>query len=602
MLLEIKGENPFKVNAYYRASKTLSAIDNLDEIIEQKRLKEIKGIGDALSQKIEEYHSTGTMAYYEDLKNEIPEGLVELMQVPNLGPKKIKVLYDELGVTSLGELEYACTENRLITLPGFGARTQEKIIKGIEFLKRHKGQYLFGDVYPVAETLKERLQKEAPDYRIEVCGSIRRRKEVVRDIDILVAGADYKRISSAFASAPEVEEVILQGDTKTSCRLKSGIEADLRVVDDIQFPYALMYFTGNKEHNVTLRGIAKKKGWKLNEYGLFDNESLIVCRDEGEIFRALGLSYIPPELREDTGEIEAALAGAIPSLVTQADIMGTFHIHTDFSDGLESLERMVDEARRMGLTYLGITDHSRSAYYARGLKADDLRRQWDAIDALREKQNDVYLFKGIESDILPDGSLDYDGDILAAFDFVIASVHSGFGMGQKAMEERIVRALENPFTTMLGHPTGRLLLSRDGYAVDMRTIIDAAARNHVIMELNASRYRLDIDWRQMKYAKEKGVMISINPDAHSAAGMYEISYGVGIARKGWQERKDILNTRDVNDIRDIFQRLKDGKRHQGRYWIISKRCMARRGSSSNSPTPSSWWWLPCSPPSARMKG
>ncbi|HEY3278633.1 MAG TPA: PHP domain-containing protein, partial [Syntrophorhabdaceae bacterium] len=360
----------------------------------------------------------------------------------------------------------------------------------------------------------------------------------------------------------EVEEVLLRGDTKTSCRLVSGIEADLRVVEEKAFPYALLYFTGSKEHNVKLRGVAKKRGWKLNEYGLFEEESLIACRDEEEVYRALGLSYIPPELREDMGEVEAAAEDAIPRLVTFEDLRGTFHVHTSFSDGMDGLERMVEGARRMGFSYLGIADHSKSAYYAKGLKPDDVRRQWEAIDGLREGYPDFHIFKGIESDILPDGSLDYDDELLEGFDFVVASVHSGFTMKKEEMEARIVRALENPYTTMLGHPTGRLLLSRDGYNVDMYRVIDKAAENSVIIELNASRYRLDIDWRYLKYAKERGVMVSINPDAHSASGLGEIVYGVHIARKGWQESKDILNTRDVNDIKDTFKRLRYAKRHR----------------------------------------
>lgn len=564
-LLEIKGESPFKSNAYYKAARTLSSIDRLDQIIREKRLREIEGIGEALSRKIMEYYESGRMAYYEELKREIPSCLLELLQVPRLGPQKIRMLYRELGITNVGELEYACQENRLVSLSGFGEKTQQNILKGIEFLKKHKGRYLFADVYPTAEEIRDRLAQSLSGRRIALCGSIRRRKEVVKDIDILAEGTDSENITSLFISSAEVEEVLLRGDTKTSCRLVSGIEADLRVVEEKAFPYALLYFTGSKEHNVKLRGIAKKRGWKLNEYGLFEEESLIACRDEEEIYRALGLSYIPPELREDMGEIEAAAEGAIPRLVTFEDLRGTFHVHTSFSDGTEGLERMVEWAREMGFSYLGIADHSKSAYYAKGLKPDDVRRQWEAIDGLRERYRDFYIFKGIESDILPDGSLDYDEKLLEGFDFVVASVHSGFTMKKEEMETRIVRALENPYTTMLGHPTGRLLLSRDGYDVDMYRVIDKAAENSVIIELNASRYRLDIDWRYLKYAKERGVMISINPDAHSASGLGEIVYGLHIARKGWQESKDILNTRDVNDIKDTFKRLRHAKRHRVDY-------------------------------------
>jgi len=562
MLLEIKGENPFKSRAYYNAAKALSGITNLEELVKEKRLREIKGIGEALSQKIEEYSKTGTMAYYEELTRAVPESLLELMQIPNLGPKKIKVLYDELEITNIGELEYACKENRLIHLTGFGEKTQEKVLKGIEFFKRHKGEFLFGDVYQEAERIRQRLSTIVDPICAEVCGSIRRRKEVVRDMDILVAAENHEKITSFFVSMPEVDQVLVTGETKTSVRMKSGIEADLRVVTRQEFPYALVYFTGSKEHNVRLRGIAKKKGWKLNEYGIFDGDNLVTCKSEEEIYRALGLPYIPPELREDSGEIEAAEQDKLPSLIQHEDIRGIFHVHTDFSDGVDSLERMVEAAQKFGFSYLGVSDHSKTAYYAGGLKHDAILKQWEVIDTLNKKNSTFRIFKGIESDILSGGSLDYDDSILEGFDFVIASVHSGFTMKKDDMEERILKAMKNPYTTILGHPTGRLLLSRDGYQVDMMRIIDCAAQNHVILELNASPYRLDIDWRYLKYAKDKGVMISINPDAHAVAGLEEVFFGVNIARKGWQESKDILNTRDVNDIKEIFTKIRNAKRHQ----------------------------------------
>ena len=562
MLLEIKGENPFKTRAYYNAAKTLSGITNLDELIKEKRLKEIKGIGEALSKKIEEYSETGKMEYYDELTKDVPGSLLELMEIPNLGPKKIKALYDELGVSSIGELEYACKENRLVHLAGFGDKSQEKVLKGIEFLKRHKGEFLFGDIYPEAEGIRMRLSSLIPPDWVEVCGSIRRRKEIVRDMDILIASDNHEKVTSFFVSMPEVEEVLVTGETKTSVRMRFGIEADLRVVSREEFPYALMYFTGSKEHNVRLRGIAKKKGWTLNEYGLFEGESLVKCKSEQEIYRAFDLPFIPPELREDFGEIESAEKGRLPSLVKLEDIQGTFHVHTDLSDGIDSLEKMVEGAQEFGYSYLGITDHSKTAYYAGGLKPDAVLRQWEMIDRVNENSSSLHIFKGIESDILPDGNLDYDDSILEGFDFVIASIHSGFTMKKDDMEKRILRAIENPYTTMLGHPTGRLLLSRDGYQVDMMNIIDGAARNHVILELNASPYRLDIDWRYLKYAREKGVMISINPDAHSIAGLGDVFYGVNIARKGWQESKDVLNTKGVNDIKDTFKKLRNAKRHQ----------------------------------------
>ena len=562
MLLEIKGDNPFKTRAYYNAAKTLSGITNLDELINEKKLKEIKGIGEALSKKIEEYSETGKMEYYEELTKEVPGSLLELMEIPNLGPKKIKVLYDVLGITNIGELEYACKENRLVHLTGFGDKSQEKVLKGIEFLKRHKGEFLFGDIYPEAEGIRMRLSSLIPPQLIEVCGSIRRRKEIVRDMDILIASDNHEKVTSFFVSMPEVDEVLVTGETKTSVRMRSGIVADLRVVSREEFPYALMYFTGSKEHNVRLRGIAKRKGWKLNEYGLFDGDSLVKCINEEEIYRALDLPYIPPELREDSGEIESAEQDTLPLLIRLEDIQGTFHVHTDFSDGVDSLERVVQAAKKLGFSYVGISDHSKTAYYAGGLKPDAVLRQWEMIDRINENSSSFHIFKGIESDILPDGNLDYDDSILEGFDFVIASIHSSFTMKKDAMEKRILKAMENPYTTMLGHPTGRLLLSRDGYQVDMMNIIDGAARNHVILELNASPYRLDIDWRYMKYARAKGVMISINPDAHAVAGLGDVFYGVNIARKGWQESKDVLNTKGVNDIKDTFKKLRNAKRHQ----------------------------------------
>jgi len=553
-LLEIKGENPFKSRAYFNAARALAGIEDLKGVVAQGKLRQIKGIGEAIAAKVTEYLSTGEIDYYEELKREIPGSLLELTAVPNLGPKKIKALFEDLHITNVGELEYACRENRLVNLAGFGEKTQEKILKGIEFIKKHKGEHLFGDVYPDAMAIRDRLQRLVPGGLVEVCGSIRRRKEVVKDMDILAAGDDREAISLAFTTLPGIEEIYLTGETKTSCRLISGVDADLRVVSVAEYPSALMYFTGSKEHNVRLRGIAKRKGLKLNEYGLFDGDRPLAVGSEEDVYRELGLAYIPPELREDMGEIEAAGSGGLPGLVGESDIRGVFHVHTTFSDGSESLERMVDAARKLGFACIGISDHSKSAYYAGGLKRDDLERQWELIDGLNERLDGFRIFKGIESDILPDGSLDYDEDILRRFDFVIASIHSSFKLKGDDQVARVIRAMDNPYMTMLGHPTGRLLLSREGYDIDMKTVIDEAANRNGIIELNASPYRFDIDWRHLPYAKLRGVMISINPDAHSGAGLAEVFYGVGIARKGWQEPKDVLNTRTTDEVEQIFQR------------------------------------------------
>lgn len=565
-LLEIKGENPFKVRAYQNAAKVLSTItDDLDQLVIDKRIKEIKGVGTAISAKIEEYMETGAIGYHLELQKEVPLSLLELLHIPNLGPKKIKTLYDELNISNVGELEYACKENRLISLFRFGERTQEKILKGVEFFKKHQGEHLFGEVHPLALSVKKRFESEAATESVELCGSLRRKKEIVRDIDLLVAGTDRQAISEMFTSMPQVEEVIVEGPAKTSCRLISGIEADLRVVNAESFPSALIYFTGSKEHNVKLRGLSKKRRLKLNEYGLFKEERAVTCTDEASVYEHLGLPFIPPELREDMGEVEAAEEGTLPNLVDLEDIAGIFHVHTHYSDGRNSIQEIAEAVRRLGFSYVGISDHSRSAYYAGGLKTDDLRRQWDEIDRLNAHDKDFRIFKGIESDILPDGSLDYDEEILQGFDFVIGSIHSSFGMAKDDMGRRIMRAMANPYMTMFGHPTGRLLLAREGYQVDMIRVIDEAARNNVMIELNASMYRLDIDWRYLKYAKEKGVIICINPDAHAIQELSDVFLGIGIARKGWQEKKDVLNTRNAEEVEGVFQRIKDAKRHRIHY-------------------------------------
>jgi DNA polymerase (family X) len=560
-LLEIEGENPFKVKAYYSAAKVLASTDDLDLLIHEGRLKEIKGIGDTLAAKITEYAETGKIAYHEELKQKMPVSLLELLHVPNLGPQKIKVLYEQLGVTNIGELEYACQENRLINLPRFGEKTQQKIMKGIDFFKRHRGQFLFGEIYPTAMRIKQSLEEAVPTGVVEVCGSIRRRKEIVKDIDILVAADNWSSVSAAFTSLPEIDEVLLEGDTKTSCRLTSGINADLRVVTPASYPCALVYFTGGKEHNVRLRGMAKSMGLKLNEYGLFDGDEAIDIADEADLYQHLGLSYICPELREDRGEIEAAALQSLPQLIELADLKGALHVHTNLSDGNDDLEAIAAVARQLGHSYVGICDHSKSAFYAGGLKPDQVRDQWEIIDRFNQENSDLVFLKGIESDILTDGSLDYDNDILSGFDFVVASIHSSFSMARPDMEARIIKAMANPFTTILGHPTGRLLLARDGFDIDMRTIIDAAAAYGVVLELNASPYRLDTDWRQLIYAKQKGVLISIDPDAHSAKGLHDVFYGVGIARKGWLEPHNVVNTRDVTEIKALFQKIRHEKEH-----------------------------------------
>jgi len=548
-LLELKGENPFKVRAYHNAARSLeTSSQDIATLISTHELENLPGIGQAMTEKITELFNTGKLKFYSDLKKEIPQGLLEMIQLPGLGPKKAKHLYEELGIKSIGELEYACHENRLLTLKGFGEKSQKKILEGIQFHKKNESLFLFSKAYREANAVLEILKKNKHVQQISVAGSLRRCKEVVKDIDFVAASDDPKAVMKTFVTLPGLQQAISHGETKSSVVLSNGIQVDLRCVSQKEFPYALHHFTGSKEHNVALRGRAQSMEMKMNEYGLFKGEKLIVCKSEEEIYKHLGLSYIPPEMRENQGEIQAAEKNKIPQLLTAKDIKGIFHNHTTYSDGKASLEEMVKAAQGLGLEYIGISDHSQSAFYAHGLKNADIEKQHKEIEAFNKKLKNFKIFKGIESDILADGSLDYDEKTLKKFDFVIASIHSRFKMTEKEMTERIIKALQNPFTTMLGHMTGRLLLSREPYQLDVKKIIDTAVKHKKIIELNANPYRLDIDWRHLHYAKEKGLKISINPDAHNVKGVADFEYGVGIARKGWMEKGNVINTMGLRDM------------------------------------------------------
>lgn len=554
LLLDIKGENPFKIKAYVNAARSIELLEgNPEDYAEDGKLEGVKGVGKAIAEKLMELLTTGKMQYYEELKRSIPEGLLDMLKIPGVGPKKVKVLYEKLGVKSIGELEYACLENRLLSLAGFGEKTQENILKGILHMKMYRGQYLFGDVYREAMDVKSGMMEFQHIQECELGGSLRRRKETVKDIDMVASTSQPVRLMDHFTSLPQVLEVISRGETKSTVRLKSGINMDLRVVDIREFPYALNHFTGSKEHNTAIRHRAKSMGIKVNEYGLFKGDELILCQNEDDIYKALGLDYIPPELRENMGEIEAAEAGALPELIKTEDIKGAFHMHTTYSDGANSIGEMVEEARRLGLQYIGISDHSKYAYYARGMSIDEIKRQLEEIDEINQRYKDFKVFKGIESDILPDGSLDYEDEVLKLFDFVIASVHSSFKLDIEKMTERLINSMKNKYTTMLAHPTGRLLLARDGYELDINAVIEAAATYGKVIEINADPHRLDLDWRHLKHAKEKGVRISINPDAHSIYGIRSISYGIGIARKGWLERKNVINTMDSAEMEKFLK-------------------------------------------------
>jgi DNA polymerase (family X) len=553
ILLELKGDNPFKTRAYFNAARTVSGLtDDLHELVESGKIVDIKGIGKALAEKITTLVTTGTLPYYEELKSEFPPTIFELLNIPGLGPKKIKKLYDTLGISSLVELEYACHENRLLDLEGFGSKTQENILKGIDAKKKYGEKFH----YPVAEeaalSIYDHLCRAKGIRRSEIAGSLRRRKEIIGDIDILVSAAqkDAPGIMKQFTSAPDVERVLAEGKTKSSVLLKTGINVDIRVVADKEYPFALHYFTGSKEHNIHMRRIAQERKLKLNEYGLFreSNDKPVQCAEEKDIFETLGLEYIPPELREDLGEIEAAAKRRLPDLIEEKNLRGTFHCHTTYSDGANTLKEMANAAQTMKWQYLGIADHSQSAQYARGLSKADVKKQRKEIESLNRTFDSFRIFHGIESDILGDGSLDYDETVLREFDYVVASVHSRFKMSEAEMTGRVIKALRNKYVTVLGHPTGRLLLSRDGYQIDLVRVIEAAADYGKAIEINSHPYRLDLDWRMVKFAKEKGVKIFINPDAHTTDGLADVRFGVGIARKGWLEQSDVVNTLSLSEV------------------------------------------------------
>jgi DNA polymerase (family X) len=553
LMLDLKGENPFKSKAYINAARILELLEgDIKDYVLENKLTEIKGIGKAIGEKLIEIVNTGSLKYYNDLRASIPEGLFEMLKIPGLGPKKVKTIYEKLDIKSIGELEYACIENRLLDLEGFGKKTQDNIFKGIEQMKKFQGQFLYGEVFYIAEEVKMLLQKSGLIDRCEITGSIRRRKEIVKDIDMIATSDHAVKLMEYFTSLPYVEEIIAKGDTKSTVRLKTGINMDLRVVVDKEYPYVLNHFTGSKEHNTAIRHRAKAMGIKVNEYGLFKEEKLIECHSEADIYSALGLDYIPPEIRENNGEIEASEKHQIPKLLERQDIKGTFHVHTVYSDGTNTIEEMVQAARKMGFSYIGISDHSRSAFYARGLNKEEIMRQLEEIDDLNEKYKDFRILKGIESDILPDGSLDYEEDVLKLFDFVIASVHSNFKLEKDKMTERLINAIKNKHTTMLGHPTGRILLARKEYDLDLYAVIDAAAEYNKIIEINADPHRLDLDWRYLKYAKEKSVKLSINTDAHNVQGLNNIDFGIGIARKGWLESHNVINTMPLQELLQYF--------------------------------------------------
>ena len=568
VLLALKeGSSQFEVRAYENAARAINALEgDIEHLVHEGKLKGVPGLGPTTIKRVEELVDTGQLTFYEELLASTPQVKRDMLRIQGVGPKKINVIYDQLHVNSIAELEQACHDDKVAHLPGFGKKTQDKILQGIAFLAQHADRFY----YPVAEEEGERIRAALATLpqivRLQVGGSLRRKRETVKDIDMVASvaddasDADKRKIMDFFTTQPSVKAITGKGDTKSSVNLSSGIAMDLRVVKDSQFPYTLHHFSGSKEHHIALRRRALSMNMTINDYGLFKGSpkdpelELIPCKDEADIYKALGMAYIEPELREDMGEIEAAVKGKLPKLVQQSDLRGVLHVHSTWSDGQNTIREMAEACIARGLHYLGMTDHSKAAAYAGGLNEDALRRQGEEIDHLNEEfAGRLFILKGTECDILKDGSLDLEDDVLAKLDFVVASIHSNFNLSPDEQTKRMLHAISNPYVNIIGHPTGRILLGRVGYTLDMEAVIDAALAQGVSIEINAHPSRLDMDWRLVYRAGQKGMKIPIDPDAHALAGLDDMRYGIGVARKGWLSAADVLNAMEREELVKFFQ-------------------------------------------------
>ncbi len=553
--LDLKGGDYFKIRAYRRAARTIKDLsEDIEKIYKEGSLTNILGIGEGIAKKIKEYLETGKMSKYEKVTRDIPESLLSLLNIRDLGPKTLHILHKELGVENLDDLKKIIEEGSFSKLEGLGEKKAEKIIEGIRVYEERMGKekrFLLGEVVPTVNEIVKKLKNIDSVTRVSPAGSVRRMKETVGDIDVLVESNRPNEVMELFTSFPEVKKVLESGETKTSVILEGlDIQMDLRVLPPESYGAALMYFTGSKDNNVRIRGLAQKKGLKVNEYGVFKNGRRIAGKTEEEIYKLLGMEFIAPELREDRGEVELALENKLPFLVKYDDIKGNLHTHTIYSDGENTIEELASHAIKFGYSYLGITDHSKAASYANGMKEDELKKQSDEIDYLNEKLENLTILKGIECDILPDGSLDFDDKILESLDFVIGAIHSGF---TKNVTERMIKALENPFLKILAHPTGRLISRRVGYDVDLKSVMAKASEEDKILEINAYYDRLDLNEYNAKEANRRGIKLCINTDAHNLR-MFDWMYlGVGIARRAWLPRNAIINTYDLKDLIKILK-------------------------------------------------
>ena len=568
-LLELKGENPFKTRAYGNAARTIEALNEpLGTLVAEKRLGEIKGIGEALEQKITELVETGKLKYYEELKASIPAGMIDMLEISGLGPKKIQALNQKLGIDSIEKLEAACKKGKVAELDGFGEKTQANILEGIERRRTYASKHLLSDALLAAEPLLEELRGHPDVIRCSAAGSLRRSKEVIGDVDLLVSSKQPAEVIEFFVKREGVIKVTAQGPTKASVILEGGIQCDLRVVSDKEFPFALAYFTGSKEHNIVMRQRAIQRGLRLNEYGLFkskeetrDPKLLVPCQTEEDIFAKLDLPYIEPELREDHGEFVTAEKDELPDLIEWADLKGALHNHSTWSDGHNTLDEIAAHMEELGLEYWAITDHSKSSYQANGLDAKRLREQIKEIHKINERLakhgSDFRLLTGTEADILKNG-LDFDDELLGELDVVVASLHVPSN-NEAENTKRLIRAAENKFVHILAHPSGRLLLEREPYPVNLQAVMDACVATGTWMELNCNPHRFDLDWRLWPYAKGKAVQCVINPDAHRNEHAGFLRLGAGIARKGWLEPKDVINTLTLKPLLKALKRKREDR-------------------------------------------
>ncbi len=542
-ILEIKGENVFRIRAYERAAQNIESIpDDIAVFVKENRLTTIPGIGKDLEEKIKEMVSTGELKFLEDLKKEIPSGLLDMLDISGVGPKTAKLLYEKLGIRDVVMLERMAHAGRIKGLPGIKEKTEENILRGIELFKRGRDRMDIKTAIDVADSIISQLKKAKGVTKIKPAGSLRRMKDTVRDIDILVSSSEPKKVMDTFVKLPQIKEVLAKGPTKSSAVTEDGIQVDVRVIESASYGAALMYFTGSKAHNIRLRQIATKDDLKLSEYGLFKKKKRVAAKTEKEIYKALGLSYIAPELREDRGEVEAAAKDKLPELVKLDDIKGDLHVHSNWSDGGSSIEEVIVGAKKLGYEYVAITDHSQGLKIAGGLDKDALKKKRKEIERLREKYRGIDILYGTEVDIDSDGNLDYPDEILKEMDIVIAAIHSGFKQSKEKTTRRIVKACQNKYVQIIAHPTGKLRGAREEYEIDFEEIFKAASDEDVALEINSFPQRLDLNDIHCRMAKDFGVKLAINTDAHIAEQLELMKFGVAVARRGWIEKADILNT------------------------------------------------------------